>query len=108
MWNQLSKIRVLQSDIAHMHLALDKPGIIEGVKSRQGTINTRPGSVRANTNDTLGVPIARSGTGAGGGVDNGVDAAGKSEQPTVPEDEFAKRKASIGAIMTKVITAFHG
>jgi len=91
-----------------MHLALDKSGIIEGVKSRQGTINTRPGSIRTNTNDTLGAPISRSGTGAGVGVDNGADAANKSELPTVPEDEFAKRKASIGAIMTKVITVFHG
>lgn len=100
MWNQLSKIRVLQSEIARMHLALDKPGIIEGVKSRRGT-----GAVRGDTNDALGMSMSLDGTGVGVGLDNTTDAAGKSDQTTTPEDEFAKRKGSIGAIMAKVGTA---
>ena len=104
MWNQLSKIRVLQSEIARMHLALDKPGIIEGVKSRRGTAGT--GVARGDTSDTLGISINRAGAGAGTGLDNISGTAGGADQPTVPEDEFAKRKASIGAIMAKVRQTF--
>jgi hypothetical protein len=101
MWNQLSKIRVLQSEIARMHLELDKPGIIEGVKSRRGTAGT--GVARGDTSDTLSMSINRGGAGAGIGLDNATSAA---DPPAVPEDEFAKRKASIGAIMAKVSVAF--
>lgn len=85
MWNQLSKIRVLQSDIARMHFALDKSGIIDGVNGRRGT-----GPSTARGDDT--------------GTRSGRERTASVEQLSpIVEDEFARRKASIGAIMSKVI-----
>lgn len=76
MWSNLSKIRMLQSDIARMHLSLDGAGIVDGIKERRATTGLR-----------------------------GFDAAknqSASDLTPVPEDEFTKRKDNIVAIMAKV------
>lgn len=88
-WNHLSKIRVLQSDIAMMHLALDKTGIVEGVtKGWKGTAGT-----------SSSMPLRSEDAGR-----NGRDRSGSIADllPAVPEDEFARRKASIDNIISKV------
>jgi hypothetical protein len=74
MWAQLSKIRTLQSDIARMHLALDGPGIVDGVKDRR----------------------AAAGKAAEGRNRSASDAA------SFPDDEFAKRRESIALVLAKV------
>lgn len=88
-WNQLAKIRVLQSEIAKMHLALDKAGIVEGVKrGRTGTAGT-----------STGVPLRPEDAGR-----TGRDRAGSIPDLLfpAPEDEFARRKASIDSVISKV------
>lgn len=101
MWAQLSKIRILQSEIAKMHMALDKPGIVDstvvgGAGVMGPTKSVGSGAGMASMEDVVGTGRTRSGTGGatGGGTDGTASA--------IPDDEFAKRKENIGAIMSKV------
>ena len=103
MWSQLSKIRELQSELARMHFALDRTGVVDGLGPGGGTQGGRrpgadltgggfaygPGSVSTSLDSRVGEAAAQDGENGHLGDDN-------------VEDELARRKKSIGNIMGKV------
>ncbi|KAF8320918.1 hypothetical protein DL93DRAFT_2073714 [Clavulina sp. PMI_390] len=126
MWAQLSKIRVLQSDIAKMHLALDRPGIVESSSAASAGDARKASRHSARTETlmtnaaTLATSAGRSGTmgthqSLGGAIGSPLSPAtmgtGFGTIPHQPKsqstddavvDEFARRKEAIGSIMAKV------